>query len=56
MGETDFDLNVIANLNSALVALAGGFGHSTVDYRIYGQVHLKGSDAAHRFRSTRRDG
>jgi LEA14-like dessication related protein len=41
-GETDFALNVTANLNSALLALAGGFGHHTVDYHLYGQVHLGG--------------
>jgi len=41
-GETDFGLNVTADLNSALMALAGGFGHHTVDYHLYGQVHLGG--------------
>jgi LEA14-like dessication related protein len=41
-GETDFALNVTANLNNALLALAGGFGHHTVDYHLYGQVHLGG--------------
>lgn len=41
-GETDFGLNVTANLNSALMALAGGFGHHMVDYHLYGQVHLAG--------------
>jgi len=41
-GETDFGLNVTADLNSALMALAGGFGHHTVDYHLYGQVHLAG--------------
>jgi LEA14-like dessication related protein len=41
-GETDFGLNVTANLNNALVALAGGLGHKTVDYHLYGQVHLGG--------------
>ena len=25
-----------------LAALASGFGHHTVDYRVYGQVHLQG--------------
>lgn len=39
-GETDFGLNVTANLNNALTALAGGFGHKTIDYHLYGQVHL----------------
>lgn len=42
-GEIDFDVNVVANLNSALIAFAGSFGHSNVNYRIYGEVHLKGS-------------
>jgi LEA14-like dessication related protein len=42
LGEADFDLNVTANLNSVLAALAGGFGHHTVDYRVYGKVHLQG--------------
>jgi LEA14-like dessication related protein len=42
LGETDFDLNVTANLNSVLAAFAGGFGHHTVDYRVYGQVNLQG--------------
>ncbi len=41
-GETDFGLNVAANLASALTALLGGIGHSTVDYRLYGEVHLSG--------------
>jgi LEA14-like dessication related protein len=41
-GETDFGLNVSANLNSALLALASGLNHSTVDYHLYGQVHLSG--------------
>ena len=42
LGASDFDLNVTANLNTVLAALAGGFGHHTVDYRVYGQVHLQG--------------
>jgi LEA14-like dessication related protein len=42
-GEIDFDVNVVANLNSALIALAGSLGRSNVNYRIYGEVHLKGS-------------
>jgi LEA14-like dessication related protein len=41
-GETDFGLNVTANLNSALLALLSGLGHKTVDYHLYGQVHLGG--------------
>jgi len=39
-GETDFGLNVTANLNNVLLALSSGFSHSTVDYHLYGQVHL----------------
>jgi LEA14-like dessication related protein len=42
LGAIDFDLNVTANLNTVLAALAGGLGHHTVDYRVYGQVHLQG--------------
>jgi LEA14-like dessication related protein len=42
LGEADFDLNVSANLNTVLAALAGSFAHHTVDYRVYGQVHLQG--------------
>jgi LEA14-like dessication related protein len=42
-GETDFDVEVMANLNTALIALAGSLGHKTVGYRVYGEVHLKGS-------------
>ena len=41
-GETDFGLNVTANLDAALMALMSGLGHKTVDYRMYGQVHLSG--------------
>ncbi len=35
-GETDFGLNVTANLNNALMALAGGFGHTwwTIIYTV----------------------
>jgi LEA14-like dessication related protein len=43
MGQTDFDVDVVANLNSALIALAGTLGHGTVGYRIYGEVHPQGS-------------
>ena len=42
LGETDFTLNVTANLNNVLAALAGGLGHHMVDYRLYGQVRLQG--------------
>jgi LEA14-like dessication related protein len=42
LGETDFSLNVTADLNSVLAALLGGFNHHMVDYRVYGQVRLQG--------------
>ena len=42
-GEVDFDLNVVANVNTVVVVLASRLGHHSVDYRIYGNVHLKGS-------------
>ena len=44
-------LNVTANLNNALTALAGGMSHHTVDYRIYGQVHLQRRPGAHSIRA-----
>jgi LEA14-like dessication related protein len=40
LGAVDFDLDVTANLNNALVALAGALGRSTVDYHFYGHVYL----------------
>ena len=42
-GEIDFDVDVVANINSALIALAGSLGRSNVNYRVYGEVHLQGS-------------
>jgi LEA14-like dessication related protein len=39
-GETDFNLNVTAHLDNALGLLTGSLMHSSVDYRLYGQVHL----------------
>ena len=39
-GETEFSLNVSANLNTALAALLSGLGNRSVDYHLYGQVHL----------------
>jgi LEA14-like dessication related protein len=42
-GEIDFNVDVVANLNSVLIALAGGLGSRSVNYRVYGEVHLKGS-------------
>lgn len=41
LGATDFTLNVTANLNNVLSALAGGLNHHTVDYRLYGLVRLQ---------------
>jgi len=40
LGETDFNLNVTADLDNALELLAGGLMHRAVNYRLYGQVHL----------------
>src|SRR5262249_5382481 len=40
LGETDFGLNVTANLNSALLSLVGGLSRRSVDYHLYGAVHL----------------
>jgi len=40
LGESDFGMNVTANLNNALPALLSGISHSTVDYRITGRIHL----------------
>jgi len=40
LGAVDFAVDVTANLNTALVALAGSLGRSTVDYHFYGRVHL----------------
>jgi LEA14-like dessication related protein len=42
-GEIDFDVDVVANLNTAMIAIAGGLGNRNVNYRIYGEVHLQGS-------------
>jgi LEA14-like dessication related protein len=42
-GETDFGLNVTANLNTALLALLSGLGHKSVDYHLYGEVHYQRS-------------
>lgn len=41
LGASDIELNVTADMNSALAALAGGLGHRALDYRLYGQVHLQ---------------
>ena len=42
-GEVDFELDVVANINTVMVVVASRLGHHTVDYRLYGNVHLKGS-------------
>ncbi len=42
-GEVDFELDVVANINTAMMIVASRIGHHTVDYRLYGNVHLKGS-------------
>ncbi len=39
-GEADFGLNVTANLNNALLSLVSGLSHRTVDYHLYGEIHL----------------
>lgn len=39
-GATDFGLNVTAHLDAALATLIGGLGHRSVDYRLFGTVHL----------------
>jgi LEA14-like dessication related protein len=42
-GQADFVVDVLANLNSALIALAGGLGSHNVNYRVYGELHVQGS-------------
>lgn len=39
-GAVDFQVNVEANMNAALLALAAGLGRNSLDYRITGTVHL----------------
>jgi LEA14-like dessication related protein len=42
LGETDFDLNVTAHLSDALgPLLAARIFHNALQYRLYGQVHLR---------------
>jgi LEA14-like dessication related protein len=41
-GATDFDLDVTADLNEALRLMTAALGHHSVDYRLYGTVHLQG--------------
>jgi LEA14-like dessication related protein len=42
-GDTDFVLDVTANVSRALLVMAGGLGHRTVAYHIYGELHLQHS-------------
>jgi LEA14-like dessication related protein len=39
-GETEFTLNVTANMNVVLQALAENLGQNSIDYRLYGRVNL----------------
>jgi LEA14-like dessication related protein len=41
-GATDFDVDVTADLSQALLLMTSALGHHSVDYRIYGTVHLQG--------------
>jgi len=41
LGQTDFTLDVTANLASALAIVAASMAHRVVDYRVYGEVHLQ---------------
>ncbi len=40
-GATDFDLDVRADLNEALLLMTAALGHHSVDYRLHGTVHLQ---------------
>lgn len=42
-GDTDFVLDVTANVSRALLVMAGGLGHRTVAYHLYGELHLQHS-------------
>jgi LEA14-like dessication related protein len=42
-GDTDFVLDVTANVGRALLIMAGGMGHRTVAYHLYGELHLQHS-------------
>jgi LEA14-like dessication related protein len=41
LGETDFTLDVTANVTNALVIVAASMAHRAVDYRIHGRIHLQ---------------
>jgi LEA14-like dessication related protein len=41
-GATDFELGVTADLNEVLRLMTAALGHHSVDYRLYGSVHLQG--------------
>ncbi|HEX4025505.1 MAG TPA: LEA type 2 family protein [Steroidobacteraceae bacterium] len=41
LGQTDFTLDVTANVASALLIVAANMSHRTLDYRVYGEVHLQ---------------
>ncbi len=41
-GAIDFDVDVTADLATAVRILAGNLSHHAVDYRLYGRVHLQG--------------
>ena len=41
-GATDFDVDVTADLNAALLLVAAAMSHHSVDYRLYGSAHLRG--------------
>ena len=40
LGETDFDVTVVADLGQVLGAALLGLGRGTVDYHVHGHVHL----------------
>jgi LEA14-like dessication related protein len=40
-GATDVALDVTANVSRALLVMAGGLGHRTVAYHLYGELHLQ---------------
>lgn len=42
LGETDFPLDVVADVNGMMAAAIGMLSHRTVDYRVYGRLHLQG--------------
>ncbi len=41
-GATDFDVDVTADLSQVLLLMTSALGHHSVDYRLYGTVHLEG--------------